>query len=399
MGIDRNKIRSVLMKRRRGCSIDLMVSARLHLEILEARYLLSTFQGAAGVRLHRPAAGAAERSSEGVGGLSADGSGSGAAVAPGVGSATAARGQGQGEGDSPAVALPASLATGESATTAQVDNRAAEGSDNTVPVSPAAAGSAVAANLVASPAPVRAVPATDASSLDESPSTSQSSGAAASSPFGQGSTGADEETFALPVAVDRPRAATDNAQAPELGATVPVGPAMAMGARSPVVDPGAARVTLTISSDGPAIPAGSAKASDPSSSHGERIAAWPPKLTSTKGGRPRGEELPSSVGADLLASFSPFDRATVERAFDQLLDRFDDLEAGLSRLGTTANLSPTLMATAGAIAIMEVLHRYLGKHREQPDRDGVGDEDSREDPTLHFPGLPGLPHQWSLEER
>jgi hypothetical protein len=372
-----------------------MATASLHLEILEARYLLSTFEGAAGVRLHLPTAAAAERSSEGGSGLSGDGSG--AAVASGAGVASAA--QGQGEGDSPAVALRAALATAESAATAQQDNRSAEGSDNTLSVLPAAAGGAVAANLVASPAPVRAVRATDASSLDESPSTSQTSGAAAPSPFGQGSTGADDETFAPPVAVDRPRAATDNTQAAELGTTVPVGPAMAMGARSPVADPGAVRLTVTMSSEAPAIPAGSAKAFDPSSSHGERIAAWQPKLASPKGGSPRDAELPASVGADLLASFSPFDRATVERAFDQLLDRFDDLEAGLSRLGTTANLRPTLMAMAGAIAIMEVLHRYLGKHRDEPDRDGAGDEDPGADPTLYFPGLPGLPHRWSLEER
>jgi hypothetical protein len=342
-----------------------MATPRLHLEILEARHLLSTFPGAAGVRLHFPAAAAAERSSEGIGGLSGEGSGLGAAVAPGGGIARAA--QGHGEGDSPAA--------------------------------PAGLGSAVVTNLVTSATPVRAVPAGDVSALDESPSTSQSSGTAAPSPFGQGATTTDEETFAPAVAVDRPRDATDNTQAVAPGATVPVGPAMAMATRSPVADPGAARGTVGSSSEGPAIPAGYARASDPASSPGGRITAWPPRPASTKEGRPREEELPSSVGADLLASFSPFDRATLERAFDQLLNRFDALEAGLSHLGTTANLSPTLMATAGALAIVEVLHRSLARRREEQDREGARDADPNEDRTVYFPGLPGLPHRWSLEER
>jgi hypothetical protein len=385
------------MKRERGCSIHSTATARLHLEILEARHLLSIFQGAAGVRLHFPAAAAAERSGEEIGGLSGEGSGSGAAVAPGAGIASATHAQG--EGDSPATALRASPVTAESATTAQPDNRSAEGSDNAPAAAPAVLGSAVAANLVTSATPMRAVRAADVSALDESPSTSQTSGTAASSPFGQGSTTADEETFAPPAAVDRPRDAADNTQTAEPGPTVPVGLAMALATRPPVADPGPARGTVASSSEGPAIPPGYAKASDPASSPGARIAAWQPKPASTNEGRPRDEELPSSVGADLLASFSPFDRATVERAFDQLLDRFDALEAGLSHLGTTANLSPTLMATAGALAIVEVLHRYLAKRQEEQDQDGAGDADPNEDRTVYFPGLPGLPHRWSLEER
>jgi hypothetical protein len=53
------------------------------------------------------------------------------------------------------------------------------------------------------------------------------------------------------------------------------------------------------------------------------------------------------------------------------------------------------MATAGAIATMEVLHRYLGKRSDEQDQEDAGDEDR----TVYFPGLPGLPHRWSLEER
>jgi hypothetical protein len=174
---------------------------------------------------------------------------------------------------------------------------------------------------------------------------------------------------------------------------------MALGARSPVADPGAARMTVTMNSEAPLIPPGYARPSDPTPSHGGRIAASPPKLASAPGGSPRAEELPSSVGADLLASFSPFDRAKVEQAFDQLLNRFDDLETGLSRLATAANLNPTLMATAGAIAIMEVLHRYLGRRRDEQDQVDAGDVGPSEDRTVYFPGLPGLPHRWSLEER
>jgi hypothetical protein len=112
-------------------------------------------------------------------------------------------------------------------------------------------------------------------------------------------------------------------------------------------------------------------------------------------GTPGKEQLPSSLGADWLATFSPFDRATVERAIDHFLDRLDHLEAGLSRFGTTANLTSSLMATAGAIAVMEVLHRYLAKRGGEQGRDGAGDEET----GVYFPGLPGLPHRWSLEER
>jgi hypothetical protein len=57
------------------------------------------------------------------------------------------------------------------------------------------------------------------------------------------------------------------------------------------------------------------------------------------------------------------------------------------------------MATAGAIAVMEVLHRYLGRRREEPDHDHPGDPGQYEDRTVYLPGLPGLPHRWSLEER
>jgi hypothetical protein len=115
----------------------------------------------------------------------------------------------------------------------------------------------------------------------------------------------------------------------------------------------------------------------------------------------------TASAADLLVSFLPFDRARVERAFDQVLGRLDELETALSRLGTTANLIPGLAAMAVTIGVAEFFHRRF-RHRLAGDRRGTsgveasasaGRSGADADGDAVFPGLPGSPHQFGLEVR
>jgi hypothetical protein len=359
------------MKDRRGRSIHSVKVVSPQLEILEARRLLSTIESATGFRRHLPEMGGSARQSGGV--------------------------DSQGEDGSPSTALRVLLATADSTTALQEGSCLTEVSDNAPAASSTMPGSGPVANPSTSSMPARTASPTDSSVQDESSSISQNLGNAALSVFGQGSTDDDDNIFISIVTVDRAGETTENALATELGASVPVGPALAMGARSPVANYGTTRVTVVTSPEALPIPGRHANASDSSLSHRERISGTQPDLASTHRGSPRGEDLPSSIGADLIAGFSLFDQAAVGQAFDQLLDRLDDLESGLLRLGTTANLGLKLMATA--IAIMELVHRYLGKREGERDRDGAHDEDPNGDRMVYFPGLPGLPYHWSLEER
>jgi hypothetical protein len=109
-----------------------------------------------------------------------------------------------------------------------------------------------------------------------------------------------------------------------------------------------------------------------------------------------GEALPPACGADLLASFSPFDLAKVETAVDRLLESLDDLETGLSRLGRTESLVPGLAAIGLAIGATQLFHRRLIGRRNEDGPQTVGYDDREEDAS--FPGLPGLPRHWSREE-
>jgi hypothetical protein len=106
--------------------------------------------------------------------------------------------------------------------------------------------------------------------------------------------------------------------------------------------------------------------------------------------------LPPACGAELLASFSPFDLAKVETAIDQLLESLDDLETGLSRLGRTEGLVPGLAAIGLAIGATQLFHRRLIQRPDGEGRQGAVDEDR--DADVCHPGLPGLPRHWNLEE-
>lgn len=92
--------------------------------------------------------------------------------------------------------------------------------------------------------------------------------------------------------------------------------------------------------------------------------------------------------ADLLASFSPFDRETIEGAIDHFLDRLGALEEGLANLDLTTSLVPNITAAAVVISVAEVIRR----RRRADDKDGRDAED--ECPRR----LPGLPLGWAMEE-
>jgi hypothetical protein len=62
--------------------------------------------------------------------------------------------------------------------------------------------------------------------------------------------------------------------------------------------------------------------------------------------------------ADLATSFLPFDRASVERAIDAFLDRFDELGAGLPEITTAAQVVPVVLTVAvAALASHGVMKR------------------------------------------
>ncbi len=98
-------------------------------------------------------------------------------------------------------------------------------------------------------------------------------------------------------------------------------------------------------------------------------------------------------GADLLASFSPFDRVALERTIDRFLGEVGDLGEMFSNLEVTASLLPNLMAAAGAVAVFEAARR-----RARGPADDAG-EDAEADGDAGPPGLPGLPRGWAMEER
>jgi hypothetical protein len=107
----------------------------------------------------------------------------------------------------------------------------------------------------------------------------------------------------------------------------------------------------------------------------------------------------SSRGADLLASFLPFDRTRVEQAIDHILAHLDALDAGVSQLGTTANLVPILTATGVTIAATRIVQLW-GVSRWDWIRRPLSaalacDASGNADADAFFPGLPGSPFHWS----
>ena len=104
------------------------------------------------------------------------------------------------------------------------------------------------------------------------------------------------------------------------------------------------------------------------------------------GDRIAGEpQLPDAREADLFAGFSPLDRAVLERAIDQLIDRLGGLDEELRRLGSWTDLIVGLVGVGIAIAAVAVIRRRLGAEWD--------DENTPlpEEAAPWLPGLPGLP--------
>ena len=98
-------------------------------------------------------------------------------------------------------------------------------------------------------------------------------------------------------------------------------------------------------------------------------------------------EAALSRGADLLASFSPFDRGALEQTIDRFLGEVGDLGAVLSNLDVTASLIAEPMAAAGAVAVFETVRRRVRGQSDEEVEDAEGDGDAGP------PGLPGLPRR------
>ncbi len=136
---------------------------------------------------------------------------------------------------------------------------------------------------------------------------------------------------------------------------------------------------------------GEAGSSEPAEYDGSRV-DWPLRLGDEDVERSNERGVSISTTADLIATFSPFEGGTLERAIDQFLDQLGGLDAELSRLGDSASLIPNVIAATVVISIAETARRRL-----RDPWDHVND--LRWDDDVAFPGLPGRPDRWGLEER
>ena len=104
------------------------------------------------------------------------------------------------------------------------------------------------------------------------------------------------------------------------------------------------------------------------------------------GDRIAGEpQLPDAREADLFAGFSPLDRAGLERAIDQLIDRLGGLDEELRRLGSWTDLILGVVGVGIAMATAEVIRRRLGAEWDDENTPPPGEA------AAWLPGLPGLP--------
>jgi hypothetical protein len=363
-----------------------------YLEALEDRYLLSVVQETAAIRPHLPPGATAS------GAVAASTAEDRSAPPAYLRQGAVLAAEGGAAAETPSAAATATATADRSS---QAD-RSPEGADLAVAAPPAAAvqGGSSTANLATAPA--RAAAGADLSQADESSQPGPGPASAAANPLGLGST--TGTAAALPVVADRPPAERETGvtPAPDAAPAPVIGLAAGRDARTAVA-PLSSAPRVTASGESDALPAPPAEGVHVPSSSPLRIgrsADRPAGGVAAEAVAPEQEPLPALCGAELLASFSPFDRAAVERALDQLVERLDDLETGLFRLGTTANLIPSLTATALTIAAAEIVHRWLDSRREERGRHSGGDQglDDDEDAGAGFPGLPGLPRHWSLEE-
>ena len=103
-------------------------------------------------------------------------------------------------------------------------------------------------------------------------------------------------------------------------------------------------------------------------------------------------QLPDAREADLFAGFSPLDRAGLERAIDQLIDRLGGLDEELGRLGSWTDLIVGLVGVGIAVAMAEVIRRRLGAEWDDENTALPGEA------AAWLPGLPGLPPPGGLED-
>lgn len=94
-----------------------------------------------------------------------------------------------------------------------------------------------------------------------------------------------------------------------------------------------------------------------------------------------------SRGADLLASFAPFNQGSIEQAIDHFLGELGQVDATLTGLGVSEGLIPSLAATGIVVYAAETVRRRL--RSLDMDVEAVGD--------TSFPGLPGQSQRWDLE--
>jgi hypothetical protein len=95
-----------------------------------------------------------------------------------------------------------------------------------------------------------------------------------------------------------------------------------------------------------------------------------------------------AVEIELLASFNPFDRASIDHAIDELLSGLGNLEAALPGLGEARDLLSHALGTAAALTVVEIVRRKIR-----------GDtDDSEEGMDSGSPGLPCFPNRWSVDE-
>lgn len=87
-------------------------------------------------------------------------------------------------------------------------------------------------------------------------------------------------------------------------------------------------------------------------------------------------------GADMVASFSPFKRATLEATIDNFLDSLQDVESESSSQNVPIISVHGVLAVGVGLTLAEVVRRKL----------------RRKDEALSYTGLSGLPRHWAMEE-
>jgi hypothetical protein len=100
------------------------------------------------------------------------------------------------------------------------------------------------------------------------------------------------------------------------------------------------------------------------------------------------EALPSPQGSDLLAHFLPADRASIDRAIDQILDGFEGLGSEISQsVEATGGISPMILWSGCGIIAIEIVRRRI--RRLKSSENLADDRDLNPEPAIGLPiGFP-----------